>query len=346
MKKISIADAVAKLLVSPNVCSLRPVYEKYDKNVGGNTVHERGDAAASVLACFRDFPELDDASSKISVTVGLGGNPLRAKISARNAAEHAITQAFIQIASVGAVGLGATDCLNFGNPEKPDQMAELVDGIDGVKAACEAFSLPIVSGNVSLYNESRGRSIPPSALVAVFGCVDDPERVPGIATHKAGDAIFLLGKQSGTLGGTELLSVLGEYDTRVGEINFDQVNAWQKKLVSTIQTSDLLTSTSPVVSGGALMAVLRGVFGSGKGANITLSDADTALSTLFGEDPAVICTTSDPEDFEVIFGTDAVRLGMITDEARLQLSIADEEILNQDLSEWRAAWEDTMRGIL
>jgi len=206
--KITLKTAFEELLKSNNLVSRKPIYEKYDKNVQGNTAWERGDVAASITTCFRDFPELTDKNAQKGVVIATGGNPNIAKISVEKAAEMAIQEALLKLTCVGGVPLAATDCLNFGNPEKPDQMGQLVGGIKGVKTACETLEIPIVSGNVSLYNESNGKSIPPSALISIFGRVDEVSKVKKQAFQNIGDLIYYGGTRSNNFGGQNFFEFL------------------------------------------------------------------------------------------------------------------------------------------
>ena len=153
MQKIPFKEVFQAIVDSPNVVSRKPIYEQYDKNVQGKTARERGCVAAGITTPFLDFPELaGQAKAGTGVAIGTGGNPYLGRIDAQAAAEYGIATAALKTACVGGQFLGATDCLNFGNPEKKHQMGELVSGIEGVKMACTQLDIPIVSGNVSLYN--------------------------------------------------------------------------------------------------------------------------------------------------------------------------------------------------
>ncbi len=231
LMKISLKNAIEKVLASPNVADRKPIFEKYDQNVQGNTVAERKNYAANIIAPFRDFAELDDKSTKISVGIATGGNPNIAKISAKAAAQSAVCESVLKLACVGASPIGATDCLNFGNPEKPEQMGEFVDAVDGIKEVCNDLNLPIVSGNVSFYNESSGKSIPPSALISVFGKVEDPVKIVSTEFKNEGDKIFLIGVNGDqNLGGTEFMRIFDKSDSRIPQIDFSEFGEMAKKL--------------------------------------------------------------------------------------------------------------------
>lgn len=341
---ISLSDVLEKLITSPNGVSRRPIYEGYDKNVQGNTVHERGATVSAVTTCFRDFPELDKQHGDIGVALGVGGNPNIAKISAKDAAIDGITQALVQISCVGATPLGATDCLNFGNPEKKDQMADLVEGIEGIKEVCEAYEIPIVSGNVSLYNESSGKSIPPSAGVAVFGRVDNVNEVQPIAFQNAGDTIFVIGQRSEHLGGSALMDVLGKTDTRNPDVDYTDVLAMCEKIRQTL-SEQKIGSINQIRFGGALLSALVSAFEGGKGIEISLDDESEVLQ-LFNENPGVVLSTNNPEAIQKLFGDMAWKVGTVRDDQTCIIHAREKELLNTKIDQWRTSWNDGLREIL
>ncbi len=167
------------LLTDPNLASRKPIYECYDKQVQGRTVIERGEAAAGVMAPFNseDYPA--EIRNK-GIALAVAHNPAYGKVDAFKTAYHAVISSIRKVCSVGAKPAALTDCLCFGNPEKPEQMGEIVDAIAGLKAACESIPLydhrdyptPIIGGNVSLYNESEQGAIPASPIVSCLGVLD------------------------------------------------------------------------------------------------------------------------------------------------------------------------------
>ncbi len=343
MTWMKIPEIIEKLLSSPNIANTQPIYEKYDKNVQGNTARERGKVAASICTPFRDFDELPGDKSKTGVAIATGGNPNLAKIDAKAAAINAVCEATIKLACVGAIPLAATDCLNFGNPEKSEQMGEFVAGMEGVKEACEALEIPIVSGNVSLYNETRGKSIPPSAIISVFGRVDDPKQVPQLAFQKAGETIFCIRKRSDHLGGSEFLKVCEKEDFRIPEIDLVEV----KNLASQLQkiaTKNKISTANPILRGGLIVSVLKSCFKGNLGAEIQIP-TENVPGFLFGEDLGVIVTTKNPEPIKDTFGEEAIELGKTTKEFKIALAAESETLLDQSLDEWKNLWENELRKI-
>jgi len=341
---MKIFEILGKILSSVNGASRTPVYEKYDKNVQGNTACERGAVAASVITPFRDYPELSEKGSRTGVAIATGGNPNLAKISARIATEYAVTEAIVKVSCVGGTPLSVTDCLNFGNPEKADQMGEFVDGVEGLKEVCLALDVPIVSGNVSFYNESGGKSIPPSALISVFARVEDPETVPSINFQNAEETIFMIGKRSDKLGGSAFLSICGKEDSRVEKIDFSVVKGWTEKLRH-ISEKGMVSCARPIVQGGMITAVSEACLGNGKGAKLNIETTDQIPQFLFSENVGAVISTKYPEKIQEIFGDQAVEIGTTTDEFVLSLSVNGEKIEETPLENWKKAWENKLREI-
>jgi len=350
--KIPLEDALKKVLHSLNVVSRRPIYEKYDKNVQGNTVWERGQTIVSVTSCFRDFPELDDAHSKIGVAIGTGGNTNYAKIDPGYAAQQAIAEAALKTAAVGGQWLGATDCLNFGNPEKSNQMGEFVAGVEGVKIACEALSIPIVSGNVSLYNESSGTSIPPSALVSVFARIDEIKKVPTLGLPKSGE-LFFIGKFDENLGGSEFLKTCDRQDARLPALSFEQIEA-QADVMRQLVNQELVTMVNIVSTGGLWKAICESAFSTDHlinrssdqlGFQLELPASISVPAGLFGESMGLLVATNDADRLESIAGDLATPVGKIIS-GNARVSYKGEPVWSGDLKSFQTKWEETLRSVV
>jgi phosphoribosylformylglycinamidine synthase II len=173
---------VTYALSSLNACSREPLYVHYDSVVRGCTVLPRGYANAGVIAPV--------PGSKLGVALAVAGDPVVGAADACKAAEEAVREAVRSVVAVGARPIGLTDCLNFGNPTKPEQYADFVAAVEGLAHAARELALPFVSGNVSFYNESGdGRAIPASAIVACIGAIEDIDRVVTPALKVAGSAL-------------------------------------------------------------------------------------------------------------------------------------------------------------
>jgi len=342
---MKLKEIISLLLASPNIASQAPIYEKYDKNVQGNTVWERGQVAASICTPFRDFGELPDDKSKIGVVIGTGGNPNYAKINAGLAAKHALIEALIKISAVGGLPLSATDCLNFGNPEKKEQMGAFVSAVKGLSEVCKKLQIPIVSGNVSLYNESNGKSVPPSALISLFGRVDDPTIVPQVGFQKSGATIYLIGKRTEQLGGSEFLKVCDKNDTRIPEVNFEEIQVLSD-ILRTLAISRSIDTANPILRGGAIITILKSCFVSSLGAKITIDDSVDVPSFCFNESPGAIVATDQPKAVENLCGDLAIKIGQTSEDQRLILNIGEKMMFDEGLSEWKGVWKNGLRKIV
>src|ERR1700753_3054228 len=182
-----------KLLTSPNVCSKRWVHEQYDTMVQTNTaIGPGGEAGVMRIKGTGKQDRPDGPAGEIGLAMALDGNGRWAYLDPKLGAMHAVAEAARKVAMAGATPVAATNCLNFGNPEKPEIMAQLSAAIDGISEACTARGTPITGGNVSLYNETRGQGIYPTPVLGIVGILDDVTKAVPAAFQKSGDAILLL----------------------------------------------------------------------------------------------------------------------------------------------------------
>ena len=182
-----------KLLASENVCSKRWVYEQYDSMVQTNTVIGPGFEAGLMRIKGTAKPDAADGPiGEIGLAMALDGNSRWAYLDPKLGAMHAVAEAARKVAMTGAKPAAATNCLNFGNPEKPEIMAQLSAAIDGISEACIALGTPVTGGNVSLYNETKGEGIYPTPVLGIVGILDDVNKAVPAEFQKTGDAILLL----------------------------------------------------------------------------------------------------------------------------------------------------------
>jgi len=186
-KERNYTEDLKKLLASSNVCSKRWVHEQYDSMVQTNTVQGPGGEAGVMRIKGTGKPEHERG-----LAMALDGNGRWCYLDPRLGAMHAVAEAARKVAGAGAQPVAATNCLNFGNPEKPEIMAQLSAAIDGIAEACTALGTPITGGNVSLYNETRGEGIYPTPVLGIVGILDDVTKAVPADFRRAGDAIVLL----------------------------------------------------------------------------------------------------------------------------------------------------------
>lgn len=335
MKHIPLEDVLTKVALSPNVVSRVPIFETYDKNVQGNTFVERGQAAASVIVPFMDFPELPQDKKTIGVAVGTGGNPNVAKIDAHAAAARGICEAALQTACVGGEWLGVTDCLNFGNPEKAEQMGLFVAGVEGVKQACSALEIPIVSGNVSLYNESDGHSIPPSALVSVFAKVTDIKTIKPSHWDKADLFIYQLGSASSALGGSEFSRLFDLDSTELPVLEYEAVQAMADQLRDLVK-NNAVRALVPLGAGGVWGTLVGAAMRSQAGFVLDLPE-QTLVSDLLAETLGVLVLSSEALPGLKLLGKTQGAL-----KATIQTDSQAHEI---DLSELQPEFDSQLRAV-
>jgi phosphoribosylformylglycinamidine synthase II len=191
-------DALLALLGSPTIASKRWVYRQYDHMVRTNTIVLAGMGAGVVRV----------KGTSRALAMSVDGNGRYCYLDPRRGAMLAVAEASRNVACAGATPIGATNCLNFGNPERPEIMWQLVEAIEGIAEACRALNVPITGGNVSLYNETNGEAIYPTPILGVVGVLDDASKVAGRAFRGEGEDIILIGEGFGELGGSEYLKVL------------------------------------------------------------------------------------------------------------------------------------------
>ena len=279
------AESLRELLASPTIASKRWVYRQYDHMVRTNTIALAGMGAGVV--------RIKDTARALAISVD--GNGRYCYLDPRRGAMLAVAEAARNVACSGAVPIGATNCLNFGNPQRPEIMWQLVEAIEGIAEACAALDTPITGGNVSLYNETDGRAIYPTPVIGVVGVIDDASAVLTRVFRSEGDAIVLLGEGLGELGGSEFLKII--HKTVAGSpprLDLSREKALLDLLASTAHAR-LLRSAHDCSDGGIAVALAECTFDSGDiGCTVDLPGGGFAdAPVLFGESAsrAVVSTT-------------------------------------------------------
>jgi phosphoribosylformylglycinamidine synthase subunit PurL len=288
------ADELLDLLGSPNVCSRARVYEQYDHLVGSRTVRRPGfDAAVLRLR-----------PSNRGLAVSLDGAGRVAWLDPRAGGALSVLEAARNVACAGGRPLAITDCLNFGNPEKPEIAWELAEAIEGMALACEALGIPVVSGNVSLYNETDGRSIWPTPAVGCIGLVADVRLLP--RTWREGDAVYAVGAPTLSLDGSEYQALfLGGPS---GRPPFPELAAEAALVRCLWRAAPVLTSAHDASEGGLSVALAESAIAAGLGARLDLEDDALAW---FGEGGGQAVVSLAPDDVSVLEGVPHRRLGVV-----------------------------------
>lgn len=261
-----------QLLASENIACRKPVYERYDKQVQGYVVLEAGVADAGVIAPLLD-EKVDPKTRKVGMALSTDSNPRHAIISAYHGARNAVVESMRNVAAVGAYPQAITDCLNYGNPEKPEHMEELIEGIKGIKDACEGLPLknhpgsptPVISGNVSLYNENREGHVSPTAVICCIGKIEDSTKAITPRFKKNGSSLYLMGKRKNELGGSEFYRLLGELGANVPVADLEEARKEIFTLTDAI-ANGLVLAAHDTSEGGLAVCVAEMAFGvDGKG---------------------------------------------------------------------------------
>jgi phosphoribosylformylglycinamidine synthase II len=263
------------LLASPNIASRLPLFQQYDSIVQSRTVRRPEQADAAVLAL----------PSGGAIAVAIDGSGRRVACDPYHGTIEVVLECAANLACAGAEPLGLTNCLNFGNPEKPHIAWQLTESIRGLGDACRALDVPVVGGNVSLYNESGGGPIYPTPVVGMVGELPDPARAGRAGFARPGDAVGLAGPFRPRLAGSELAKLRGEpLPAQLDEIDVAAVRAAHQAIRDAVRAGDL-SSAHDVAEGGLLVAVAESCLAGELGATLDLGPSDDVERSLFGESP-------------------------------------------------------------
>jgi phosphoribosylformylglycinamidine synthase len=340
-----------QLLGSPNICSKRWVWEQYDHMVQTNTVEGPGAGDAGVIRI---------KGSRRGLAMALDGNGRWCYLDPRLGAMHAVAEAARKVACAGATPVAATNCLNFGNPEKPHIMWQLSQAIDGISKACEALATPVTGGNVSLYNETLGEGIYPTPVVGIVGILDDVGKAAFPHFREAGRAIVLLrASEQGDANDAESEFGSSEYAKEVlgavwgfpPALDLDREAALQKGVIEMIQAG-LAESAHDCSDGGIAVALAESAFLKGIGFKINLNSQGLAPEfVLFGEEASCVVISCDPAKLariEQIAGGYGISAETIGETAREQAEIAVDQVVMvaAKVSELRVPFEAAIESML
>jgi phosphoribosylformylglycinamidine synthase II len=344
-------SGLKQLLGSPNICGKRWVWQQYDHMVQTNTVEAPGAGDGGVIRI---------KGSQRGLAMALDGNGRWCYLDPRLGAMHAVAEAARKVACSGATPVGATNCLNFGNPEKPHIMWQFSQTIDGITKACEELEIPITGGNVSFYNETLGEGIYPTPVLGVVGILDDVHKTAKmhfaatgrtIVLLRAGEAADITDVQS-EFGSSEYAKeILGALWGYPPELYLEKEAALQKAVIEMIQQG-LLDSVHDCSDGGLAVALSEKAFAKGIGARVELpSNGLPAEFVLFGEDASRIVLSCDPAKVSRIkqaaeeHRIAADVLGATIPE-RLEISLDGRLVLSAPVSELVAVYESALEMAL
>jgi phosphoribosylformylglycinamidine synthase subunit PurL len=306
-------ETLLALLGSANIASRRPVFEQYDCIVGSRTARRPEQADAAVLMLDAN----GDGARRPALAVSIDGNGRRVACDPYRGAVEAVLECSANLACVGAEPLGLTNCLNFGNPEKPHIAWQLSRAVAGLGDACRALGVPVVGGNVSLYNEGGGGPIHPTPVVGMVGELPDAARAGRLGFAQPGDAVGLIAASgwAPSLTGSELAKLRGEApEGDLPAADLGELRAVHAAIRQAVR-SGALRSAHDVAEGGLAVALAECCIAGGLGAEVTV---DTGEVALFGEGPGAFLVSGPREAFAA-FGAAAAIVGTVGGD---ELSIA------------------------
>ena len=277
------------VLSHENMASREPVFESYDKQVQGRVHTEAGVADSGVMAPFNSesYPK---EIRNVGIALSTDHNPRYGLISPYWGGINAVVEAMRNVAAVGATPHALSDCLCFGNPEKPNQMWEFVESVRGVSDACRAITLkdnpdhatPIIAGNVSFYNESKNGAIPPSPIVSCLGRLKDVNKVVPMCFQSSGSILLMIGERKNELGGSVYYSLFNEMGVNVPRPDLQEVKNQIFALTDCIDR-ELVLSCHDIADGGLASTLAEMTFGKGIGCNVKTEVGLSMDEILFSE---------------------------------------------------------------
>tara|TARA_X000001036_G_scaffold224825_1_gene210381 strand:+ start:1 stop:2016 length:2016 start_codon:yes stop_codon:yes gene_type:complete len=278
-----------KILSHENISSREPIYEKYDKQVQGRTHIETGAADAGVMSPFNSekYPK---EIQNIGIALSTDHNPRYGLIDPYWCGINAVVESMRNVACVGATPHAITDCLCFGNPEKPNQMWEFVEAVKGIKDACTNITLkhsstdptPIIAGNVSFYNESKNKPIPPSPIVSCLGRIKNVNNSISMSFKNENSKLLMIGKRKNELGGSIFYSLHNELGANIPKPNLEEVKNQIFAITDCIDQG-LITSCHDIADGGIATALSEMTFENFIGCKVNIKSNMSIEKILFTE---------------------------------------------------------------
>jgi phosphoribosylformylglycinamidine synthase II len=330
-------EALLDLVASPTIASKEWAYRQYDQQVGINTLVLPG-SDASVLRV---------KGTRRAIAVSIDGNGRQVFLDPRRGAALAVCEAARNVSCAGGRPLGVTDCLNFGSPERPEILWQLAEAVEGIAEACRSLELPVVGGNVSLYNETLGSAILPTPIVGVVGLLEDAT-LQGTQWFKGdGHRVALLGPEAVSLGGSEYLWTRhGQLAGRLAPLDLEVERRVQAAVRAAIEAG-LATAAHDCAEGGAAVALAEACV-TGKapvGCEVALPAGARHDETLFGEGPSRVVVSVEPErarEFEALMAESAIPWRWIgtTGGDRLRVRVGTETVVDVALDRIEHAWRN------
>src|SRR5713101_7534061 len=334
--EVTPAKALRALLDSPNVASKKWIYRQYDSIVQSNTVEGPGSDAAVLRI----------KNSRRGIALKVDSNPRACALDPYLGAVGTVCEAVRNVACAGARPVGITNCLNYGNPERPEVMWQFIRGVEALRDASIAFGAPVVSGNVSFYNETEGRAIPPTPTIAVLGVMPDVAKHVTQVFKNPGDAIAIVRTARPSLAASEYAALFGIDSGQLNPIDLGREAALVEGLVAGAERG-LIRSAHDIAEGGLAVALAEACFNPRAilGAEVELGRAGNADAVDFFGEGASTVVLSMPEEnvaqVEQLFaghGIEFTVIGSVTSEHRLKIV----NVIDEDVSELMRIYENAI----
>ena len=340
-----------KMLSHENIASRSVVYESYDKQVQGRTITEAGKSDSGVMAPFNsdDYPE---EIRKVGIALSTDHNPRHSIISPYLGGVNAVVEAMRNVASVGATPHAVSDCLCFGNPEKPHQMWEFVEAVRGVSDACNAITLkdnqehatPIIAGNVSFYNESKSGSIPPSPIVSCLGRINNIEKTITMSLKNADNVVLMIGARKNELGGSLFYDLHGELGANVPTPDLNEAKNQVYAITDCIDRV-LLSSCHDISDGGIATTLSEMTFENNIGLCVTIP-GDLAIEKLLFTETGGFVIEIDEKNLSQVesvlqgYDLDCYNIGTTTKEPKISIN----DSIYISVEEAKHLWDNGLRN--
>ncbi|MGX7172899.1 phosphoribosylformylglycinamidine synthase subunit PurL [Enterococcus ratti] len=323
------------LLRQPTIASKRSIYEMYDSQVQTNTVVTPGSDAAVLRI----------RGTKKAIAVTTDCNARYIYLNPEIGGQIAVAEAARNIVASGGQPLAITDCLNYGSPDKPEVFWELEKSANGIAKACEMFATPIISGNVSLYNETDGQAIYPTPMIGMVGLIEDSQHITTQSFKAVGELIYLLGETYDDFNGSELQKMqLGKIEGDLAHFDLLTEKQNQESLLTAIKTG-MVTSAHDCSEGGLAVALAEAAFGKQLGLSVTVP---LTTAQLFSETQSrfILTIHSDvQEKFEEMFGKNMKQIGQVMPNNEINIQATDGKI-HLDVSTAKKSWEEAIECLM
>ena len=328
-------DILLRLMSAPDVASKRWIYRQYDHMVRTNTIAPAGTGAGVIRV----------KGTSRALVFSVDGNGRYCYLDPYQGAMLAVAESARNVACAGGVPIGATNCLNFGNPERPEIMWQFARAVAGIGEACRALDVPITGGNVSLYNETDGEAILPTPVIGVVGLLENPEQTVGRCFQEADSVVMLLGDSRLSLGGSEYLKVVHGLVRGVPPILDLKTECELQRVLVELVAAGVLLSAHDCSDGGLAVTLAEcSVDTEGIGCDVAIpTDADGTISALFGEGASRVVVSVRKNDVARVTEVAAaasvpcLTLGR-SGGKRIRIAIGGEDVIDAPLDEVAQAW--------